>query len=119
MHGFVQGTLDFMAAEVESETYSFLPPSDLSSDTAIEFPVFRYNFLHDLESLWWVALWMIFNHRDDRDDAAHSNAERQAGCARMLFPRITLPYGRLSVLQNNATLYRAMANLPTPCPRVV
>jgi hypothetical protein len=68
---FVQGTLDFVSLEVELGRYTFLsrlPPiaTDISKCVVHQYQVrpFNYNSLHDLESLWWVAMNLIFNHRD-------------------------------------------------------
>lgn len=54
--------------------YMFLPldlPSDDSPD--IHLPPFKYNPLHDLESLWWVAVYYVVGKNpvvpDDRDTA--------------------------------------------------
>ena len=32
--------------------------------TSTDEPPFRMNFLHDLESLWWAAIWVLFHHTD-------------------------------------------------------
>lgn len=87
----MQGTADFMAGEIESQLYRFLPgltppttpvdsqkqprqipkyPSIIDSyeasthrdDEPIITPAIRYNPLHDLESLWWIAVYFIVKH---------------------------------------------------------
>ncbi|KAF7795938.1 hypothetical protein EIP86_007105 [Pleurotus ostreatoroseus] len=82
----VLGTADFMACEIETQLYLFLPgltppttPDDpqkrsskpLSISTLVDeyeegiqrelpaAPAIRYNPLHDLESLWWIAVYFI------------------------------------------------------------
>ncbi|KIK73626.1 hypothetical protein PAXRUDRAFT_45222, partial [Paxillus rubicundulus Ve08.2h10] len=30
-------------------------------------PLFRANSLHDLESLWWILMWVIHYHVDKRN----------------------------------------------------
>lgn len=78
-----QGTLAFVAIEVEEGQYSFFPdrqPADsgskkgsdqraeLSEDgKATDEPVdpikrvFLHNPLHDYESVWWIAIWFVFS----------------------------------------------------------
>ena len=52
-----------MPAEVISLTYLFCPPEPISLDEAdepaTELP-FRYNAIHDVESIWWLGVWMMF-----------------------------------------------------------
>jgi hypothetical protein len=45
-----------MPFEVASKRYRFLPQK------AAMRPIFCYNFLHELESVWWLATWMLFFH---------------------------------------------------------
>lgn len=54
---------------------------------------FSHNHVHDLESLWWVAVWMVFyNHfsKSQQSGAEHLSslldAQRQLELARILFP---------------------------------
>ena len=79
---FKQGTLRFMSVEVAANQYLFLP-FDYNDDKSEEYWVhieeskaqtqsgtgpWTYNHLHDLESLWWVAVWIVFyNHFQDSD----------------------------------------------------
>ncbi|KIJ06484.1 hypothetical protein PAXINDRAFT_91916, partial [Paxillus involutus ATCC 200175] len=70
------GTPDFMASEVESQSYHFLPILPISMDTFKgpkpawpEQPPFRANSLHDLESLWWILMWVLHYHVDARTPA--------------------------------------------------
>lgn len=62
-----QGTPDFMAVEIRDRKYRFLERKTLIRDVKKKksrprgpIPVLRYNTLHDLESTWWIALWMLF-----------------------------------------------------------
>jgi len=57
--------------------------------------LFSHNHLHDLESLWWVAVWMVFyNHlsKSKQSDECLStdirDVDHQLGLARTLFPPI-------------------------------
>lgn len=52
-----------MALEVESSDYLFTPRTIDPSGQIMEplqSPPFRQNALHDLESIWWVAIWIEF-----------------------------------------------------------
>ena len=92
--GFVQGTSLFMALEVDTQRYFFEPgrgPSksivkalsrrfplldgdDEPGETGPDLdkvrvvlgplPAFHYNPLHDLESLWWLSSWVMFDLAD-------------------------------------------------------
>ena len=59
-----------MAVEVQSDEYLFQPrtnfrePTSASSSqpsTAIALLPFLHNYLHDIEGLWWIGLWFLFN----------------------------------------------------------
>lgn len=75
-----QGTLQFMSIEVDTQAFLFYTPSDKTyylthneflstkkkeDKTKAESPhtqtrvQFSHNHLHDLESLWWVAVWVV------------------------------------------------------------
>ncbi|CAE7187839.1 unnamed protein product [Rhizoctonia solani] len=70
------GTEDFMATEVACAEYSRLadircvkPPVDWAAAIKVHkftnqperapLPSFRYNLLHDMESIWWLCIWMM------------------------------------------------------------
>ena len=62
-----QGTAQFMAVDVAAGKYLVgdraptLPT--IKPTTAIESQAntpFRYAFIHDLESIWWIAMWFLF-----------------------------------------------------------
>jgi hypothetical protein len=115
-----QGTLDFMSVEVELQHYSFMPkPAEIDLfklKVASRLPalIFRYNPLHDLESLWWIAVWMMFTHRDDRVEQEPSNEdeESQSRYAERLFPRIINGSGRLDALKNHVVFLNMLLCLP-------
>ena len=59
-----QGTIAFMAVEVTAEKYTFTAHSHAAlkqlHDKNHPAPkAFVYNPLHDIESLWWVLLWVV------------------------------------------------------------
>jgi hypothetical protein len=66
-----QGTKDFMSIEVAAQRFLFPPGpgrkkfvSQKAGKTNVTTGApFFHNHLHDLESLWWVAVWVVFyNH---------------------------------------------------------
>lgn len=78
---FTKGTREFVAVEAADRRYLYLPPKDDCYIDAIlkaleeekmedlsrlqeqeEPPRFFHNDLHDLESLWWIAIWKILNY---------------------------------------------------------
>ncbi|KAL1677149.1 hypothetical protein EV122DRAFT_291336 [Schizophyllum commune] len=82
------GTPSYMALEVSMRKYMF-PPSSLQG-----IPPWRYRDKHDLESIWWLCLWLLFRHivekvahethnSSKKADAPVKQAERD--CAR-IFP---------------------------------
>jgi hypothetical protein len=103
-----------MAIEAESERYEFRPPTLFAEDAEgpLPTPVFHYNPLHDLESMWRVALWMLFNHRDNRDEVVQLSVDRQTKYARMFFPGILNQSGRMNVLKDDQVLPEAILSLP-------
>ncbi|QRV84894.1 kinase domain protein [Ceratobasidium sp. AG-Ba] len=51
-HDVKAGTYEFMATEVAETAYMHAPEEPI-------LPPFRENQLHDLESVWWVCMWMV------------------------------------------------------------
>jgi hypothetical protein len=83
----MQGTDEFIAWEVSRQSYRFFEPDGSLTLRMPDYP-FKYNPIHDLESLWWIAIWtltvnspsgsprnkdqnmwhhMIFQNKTDRD----------------------------------------------------
>ncbi|KIK14032.1 hypothetical protein PISMIDRAFT_117779, partial [Pisolithus microcarpus 441] len=62
-HEVRTGMLEFMANEVEAQKYLFglvtvkAPGEDCNL-------LFKFNPLHDMESLWWIAMWTLYYHVD-------------------------------------------------------
>ncbi|KIJ05815.1 hypothetical protein PAXINDRAFT_103623 [Paxillus involutus ATCC 200175] len=70
-HEVRTGTLIFMACEVALQKYHFFRTRlyrwtfSIETDTPVR-PLFRANFLHDLESLCWILIWVLHYHIDER-----------------------------------------------------
>ena len=94
--------MHFMSIEVAVQSFLFKPPPS-SNATAVDQlrmakkigkarglteVLFSHNHLHDLESLWWVAVWVVFyNHfSPSGDQFTLRDAEDQLKKARILFP---------------------------------
>ncbi|KAJ3734977.1 hypothetical protein DFJ43DRAFT_1151620 [Lentinula guzmanii] len=59
------GTLDFMASEVISQSWDYLPiPPEDDDEDDIQPAPFAYNPLHDLESCWWLLVYILFHNED-------------------------------------------------------
>jgi hypothetical protein len=104
---FQQGTMHFMSIEVAAQEFLFLPRPRLTTanlrqrghQDVISAPAgqtevpFSHNHLHDLESLWWVAVWILFyNHFSKEETSSRSvtlhDAEQRLRLAQTLFPPV-------------------------------
>jgi Fungal protein kinase len=101
-----QGTMHFMSVEVAAQKFLFQPRfvnitdfmQDVRNTSGIRKTTivpFSHNHLHDLESLWWVAVWMVFYNRfskaqrsDDEPPFTLTEAERQLKLSQVLFPSL-------------------------------
>ncbi|KAF9233709.1 hypothetical protein BU15DRAFT_53550 [Melanogaster broomeanus] len=98
-HDVRTGTADFMACEVEAQRYLFVeksakagPRSYFTPVTApVVRPPFRANPLHDLESLWWILMWVIHYHVDG---GTQELPRVQEAAYRDYFPGLKLPPGQ-------------------------
>jgi hypothetical protein len=85
---------------------------------------FCYNSLHDIESTWWVGVWIITCNGikiDKTSESAVEEAEEQKRLARRHFPQTMRstsdrPTGRYrsSLLSANAVLESLIQHFPTP-----
>ena len=77
-----------MAVEATYRSYQFLDPvcylsygseNDDSEDDNLESVDeigILYNYIHDLESVWWIAVWALFNF--EKKDAGTNKSDSQA-----------------------------------------
>jgi len=88
-----QGTLGFMSVEVVSQCYLFqsppysvLDPEEYANEASTaQSKSFRYNYLHDIESMWWIGVRSIACNgiiEDKQSERAVENAEEQKPLAR-------------------------------------
>ena len=73
--------MKFAAVEAVEGYYKFIPPL-LSLARRIENLIFRCTPLHDYESTWWIAIWVISSCKlnTTNNDATVGN-ELFSGCA--------------------------------------
>ena len=85
-----------MAVEVESGAYIY------QSDE-----VFWHNPLHDLESLWWVGIWLLLCHYDPsnlRDTTVQPHIEVVKSYGETLFNNHIYPHSRRQALTSSELL---------------
>src|ERR1700722_14511554 len=114
----VQGTLDFMAVEVDNNKYLFRPdvfdPDLFEQDLLLpKAPRFHYNPLHDLESIWWVGVRTIFTCGVDGVDDPLA-LEKQERNASLLFPRALHVTTRRDAIQDYEDFLTKVADLCIP-----
>ncbi|KAI9462725.1 hypothetical protein HD554DRAFT_1444130 [Boletus coccyginus] len=102
------GTMQFMAIEVESQAFLFVP-DDLNVPLKLEDLTFRVNFLHDLESLWWAAMWVLLYNTDEDQPAG----ETQLDWFNEAFPPSIMSASRhlfFTLSRHPVAAYRSLSN---------
>jgi hypothetical protein len=119
----LQGTMHFMSVEVAARIFLFIPQQStepakfqdklrqiqhhksIKNNTPTKLP-FVHNHLHDLESLWWVAVWVIiYNCLCDTQQSNEvppsdlQDVEHQLSWARTLFPSLMESASRRDAFQ--------------------
>ena len=122
-----------MAVEATYRSYQFLDPvcylsygseNDDNEDDNLESVDeigILYNYIHDLESVWWIALWLLFRHTLQHpflvppyDVEVHKSKYRE------LFPgRIVFAHPRFDHLKDARTLNKTLSVLPPVCTDTV
>jgi hypothetical protein len=115
----IQGTIDFMLVEIESLSYHHLPRLSQTldiSDLELEVAVlpFRYNPLHDVESIWWIGVWLLFCHRDTATmvEASLKDAQAQLLHVQKPFPRVLKSFDRVEKFQSRNGFFSGISFLP-------
>jgi hypothetical protein len=95
-----------MSVEVASGSYliGVNPVQKLESR-----PNFRYGFLHDLESIWWIAMWFLFTFQPEGTTAAQEGVN----AARRLFSHDLNFQLRLAILTSDASWSYDTQHLPS------
>ena len=129
----VKGTRDFLAVEAADRRYLYLPPMDKKLREArrkalVEGrmkdlarlqehglpPRFFHNDLHDLESLWWIAVWKLFNYGAKSEASLTSvdlkaRAKQRQLARNSLFPPSDETLRRTLFLQTNVHYWDYLA----------
>ncbi|EGN91666.1 hypothetical protein SERLA73DRAFT_80231 [Serpula lacrymans var. lacrymans S7.3] len=69
-HDVRTGTPHFMAVEVDAKSYLFITQG--YSEKPLRPPPFRMNGLHDIESVWWILIWVLFYYTDQNHPTVDS-----------------------------------------------
>ncbi|KAF8579524.1 hypothetical protein K439DRAFT_1620467 [Ramaria rubella] len=107
-HDVRTGTLYFMAAEVASHRYLFM-----SRGWITKRPPFKHNALHDIESLWWVVVWSLFNHGVQGYSDDYDLEEHRMLCQE-LFPPYAAAVERSSIIAEPGGFEIQTQSLPGP-----
>jgi hypothetical protein len=88
---------------MHAQAYLFRSTTDPSRG-----PVFKFNCIHDAESTWWIALWVLFHHipLDDKED--HRDQIVQAA---RLFPPVGSSPDRVPAFSQARKLWDCMPYL--------
>ncbi|KAG1768275.1 hypothetical protein EV702DRAFT_1282403 [Suillus placidus] len=108
-HDVRTGTMHFMAVEVESQDYLFLPiidPPPRGTRSPIN-PPFRMNFLHDIESVWWAFTWIFFYHTDTTTANAGHCFDTQWNQFQLAFPGTVGHASRQNFFTHIPTLHKS------------
>ena len=121
--------MNFMSIEVAVQNFLFRPsntgfnPSDIdgffaSQGRAPTNVPFSHNHLHDLESLWWVAVWMVFYNKFSGGTSSCAgpftlqDVQAQLTLAGNLFPPILNSATRRDGFQLSDSFQKACDKLP-------
>ena len=97
-----------MPAEVMSLEFLFRPAEDPSIDegevaeqaTKDEELPFRYNAIHDIESVWWLGVWVVFFKKPEGYDEPRAKSLKRQAETGLIFPDDLVHYRRLSYIRD-------------------
>ncbi|EGO28868.1 hypothetical protein SERLADRAFT_366534 [Serpula lacrymans var. lacrymans S7.9] len=92
-HDVRTGTPHFMAVEVDAKCYLFITWG--YGEKLLSTPPFRMNGLHDIESVWWILLWVIFYYTDQNHPTVDPGNQRNT--LQAIFPGVLGQSSRLMV----------------------
>ena len=112
-----------MAIEVDSQDYLFCPRHgtigpNFTLQPAPRLPQFRSNCLHDLESVWWTAVFILFCNRDTSKEEQWlepemEQAEKQLLVVQQMFPRVLGSTSRYKIFSESNMFSDAVQLLPS------
>ncbi|KAN0129256.1 hypothetical protein V8E53_012955 [Lactarius tabidus] len=92
------GTIDFLPVEAIALEFLFL--NERPSFGRIETP-FRYNAVHDIESIWWLGVWMMYFFKPEGHEESTQKSKRRQRETIEVFPGTLNYYGRLLFLDRS------------------
>jgi len=126
--------MQFMSIEVAAQTFLFCPSdpglslseldefvsaTEQDEGTAQTEVPFSHNHLHDLESLWWVAVWVVFYNyfskgtsTRDRPSFVLQDVQDHLKLARILFPPVFESATRIRGFQLSKSFQKICDGLP-------
>ncbi|KAK7684955.1 hypothetical protein QCA50_011790 [Cerrena zonata] len=118
-HGFKTGTPAFMPIEMLDGRYLFRPAPTAQPSTLLQNylqgqqdwvpapTVVRHNYLHDIESIWWIAMYGLLTTVPVNTDRASTAQDRQLEVATAVFRnRLECSIERRSLIQEREELHR-------------
>jgi hypothetical protein len=112
-----------MAIEVDSQDYLFCPRREtigpnFTLQATPRLPQFRSNGLHDLESAWWIAVFILFCHRDKSEEEQWlepetKQADEQLLVVQQMFPRVLGSTSRYKIFSERNIFSDAVNLLPS------
>ncbi|KAI5116304.1 hypothetical protein M0805_004645 [Coniferiporia weirii] len=105
-------------AEELTKTMQILEPGSKQSSSEPIRPV--YNRLHDMESVWWAAIWMLFLHEDSSDKSRRPEADttNQIEAANVLFHQLDTA-GRFDFFTTEFAFQRRSQCLPQSFKNII
>ncbi|KAI5115422.1 hypothetical protein M0805_004009, partial [Coniferiporia weirii] len=112
---------EFSSNVVDSLETSAKPFQVSGLDDEPAAPPLSYNCLHDMESVWWAAIWMLFLHEDSSEKSERTEADRiqQAETANELFPRQMIFDKRVLFLISRYTFKERTRCLPQSFQKII
>jgi hypothetical protein len=124
--------MHFMSIEVTAHRFLFKPSNPTAGSSSFDEFLsamecdegmaetkvpFSHNHLHDLESLWWVAVWVVFYHsfsdgKTFRDPLTLQDANDQLDLAEKLFPPMVDSFSRQNNFQDAESYWEICNQLP-------
>ncbi|KAJ3743581.1 hypothetical protein DFH05DRAFT_1619103 [Lentinula detonsa] len=120
-HEVRTGTFNFMASEVIAGRYLFQAalnsdlfddPTQLLAEDCISALPFAFNPLHDMESIWWILIYLLYFNDDKQNVADADLADARASKALALFTQQGRTVDRQQFLQDYRELTVERSCLP-------
>ena len=127
---FCQGTPDFISAEINVSGYKyrpFIPPDPNNESSSYSFDGrrtgFWANYLHDLESLWWILVWTNTHFLKASDFESKSPAyelekKKKDAINEMLFSHTKILMEREYFFSSNGSHYKHLGKVPNSFPNL-